>query len=395
MVKTYKYLTPKQQASIKAQQYNINKAINHFIAHKQYPVIVNKILDNYGKKKILTFGLFKKTIKYAFKHPKHAYFLMKLLQSPTITAKLETYLQENYNHIALNKQILNLINNQTLINLLCEKYATKLNSYNLSKEDINYFIKEIANEETKDILPALLKNTKKLLEITKYFYNNQLADAIKETLTLLETEPKIKKYTSFLVLKTKNWLSRTNNNNIINNNPIMKEIFQLPEKPLINLIGALLNSINKDLLNKITEIYNQQDYDKLVMFILKSIKSEHYTKSSELIGFLSLKENKILLNQIIAILIKYQPGLTNIIPNVEDMAKLISNKAGIDKLINLIKTFKEGTKLEIAKGVVKTAATAPIIPSIITKSAIGWMMGKLSSWWNPNNTTAKKRNKTR
>lgn len=392
MAKTYKNLTSRQQKSIKAQQHNINKAINHFLGHKQYPIIVNKILDNYGKKKSLTFGLFKKITAYAFKHPKHAYFLMKLLRSSTIADKLEAYLQGNYNHIVLNEQILNLINNQTLINLFCEKYATTLHAYNLSKEDIDYFIKQTTSAETKDILPVLLNNTKKLLEINKYFNNNQLVEATKATLGLLEKEPKIKKYTKFLVLKAKNWLSKTSSNNIINNNPIIKDLSQLPNEPLMNFIGVLFNTINNDLFKKSIEIYNKQDYYGLMLFILQAIKGEHYKSSSELIGFLSSKENKMFLNQVIAILSKYQPGLQNII-NLEDIVKLITNKAGIDKLISLIKGAKQSTKLNVAKDIVKIAVTTPIIPSIITKGTIGWMMGKLSNWWKPNNTTTNKTNK--
>ena len=372
------------------KQENINKAINHFIAHKQYPLILNKILKNYTetpthKPRGFTFGLFKRFLKYAIKHPKHSYYLVKLIQSPSMNDRLTKYYQQNFNNPNLKRQLIKLSRNELLMELLYNQYQPVLTQYNLKLQDFKTMVKIIATGSTINILPVFLNNTKSLLEITKKITENNLADATQQTLELLEKEPEIKKYTQDLAMKIKIRLPQLK---ALQNILPVKELNKLPNKPTADIISLILNAINPDVFIQCRELFSQGKYAELIIFILKVVKLEHTKRNSELITFLSSNNNKAFLKQIINILFNKMPSLASSgIPNdPEHVANALCDPKSIDNLINLITNWTAGNKLKLL-GNITTTARDPNMKQVVFQYLKSWL------WKQPSNPIQEKQKK--
>lgn len=377
---------PKEKERHLKKQENINKAINHFLAHKQYPLMLNKILKNYTetpthKPRGFTFGLFKRFLKYAIKHPKHSYYLIKLIQSPSMNDRLTKYYQQNFNNPILKRQLIKLSRNELLIELLYSQYKSFFTQYNLKLQDFKTMVKIIATGNTINIVPVFLNNTKSLLEIAGKITENKLGDATQQILELLEKEPEIKKYTQDLAMKIKIRLPQLKSLKDIL--PI-KELNELPNKPTADIISLILNSINTAIFAEGRKLLSEENYVKLIIFILQTVKLEHTKRNSELITFLSSNNNKAFLKQIITILFNKMPLLASSgIPNdPEHVANALCDKKSIDTLVNLIINWKEGNKLKLL-GNITTAARDPNIKQ-------GALQYIKSFFWKPSNPIQEK-----
>lgn len=377
---------PKEKERHLKKQENINKAINHFLAHKQYPSILNKILKNYTetsthKPRGFTFGLFKRFLKYAIKHPKHSYYLIKLIQSPSMNDRLTKYYQQNFNNPILKRQLIKLSRNELLIELLYSQYKPFFTQYNLKLPEFKTMVKIIATGNTINIVPVFLNNTKNLLEIAGKITENKLGDATQQILELLEKEPEIKKYTQDLAMKIKIRLPQLKSLKDIL--PI-KELNELPNKPTADLISLILNSINTAIFAEGRKLLSEKNYVKLIIFVLQTVKLEHTKKNSELITFLSSNHNKAFLKQIITILFNKMPSLASSgIPNdPEHVANALCDINSINTLVNLIINWKEGNKLKLL-GNITTAARDPNIKQ-------GALQYIKSFFWKTNNPIQEK-----
>lgn len=171
-------------------------------------------------------------------------------------------------------------------------------------------------------MAVLLKNIKVLLEISNDYNENKLAEATKKTLKLLEQESSLRNFTILL---------RTEIKGLLKTDGVIKDISDLPDKPLKDLFEVILNLI----------------------------KNEHDKQNSELLEFLSSRENKTTLQTLVNILIDKNPKLQYIMPRVEDMCSFLSSKEKIEQLTLLITNARDGNKMQFFTNIAKKHPPLP------------------------------------